>query len=89
MTLRPTLAAITLFALPVTCIGGVAMARPGSDTATTGGTTTVRTTQTQRKIERPRPGTPLKPRMIEAPGAAVMMIPAGYDATQTGPFSPL
>lgn len=85
MTLRPLLAAATLLAAPA-ALANAAWAQPGSETTTS--STATRTTQTTRKVERTRPhGTPLKPRVIEAPGAALMMIPASYDPTQNGPFS--
>lgn len=83
MTLRPALAGIALLA---TLAAGVASAEPNTETTTASNVTAVRQSQTARKNDRVRPG-PLKPRVIEAPGAAVMMIPASFDATQTGPFS--
>ncbi len=86
MTLRSIIVGIALLTVPAV-VATAASAQPGSETTT--GSTTPRTTQTTRKVERTRPGTPLKPRVIEAPGAALMMIPASYDATQGGPFSPL
>ena len=83
MSLRPLIAVLTLFAAPVALAAG----QPGSET--TGASTTnapPRTTQPQRKVERLRPAPPLAPRVIEAPGAAVMMIPASFEPA-SGPFS--
>jgi hypothetical protein len=86
MALRYLFAAITVLAAPV-ALAATPSGQPGTDTATAG--VTARTTQPPRRIERTRPGTPLKPRVIEAPGAALMMIPASYDPSLPGPFSPL
>ena len=81
MTLRSFLSLIGLLSA-----ASAASAQPGSETTTAG--TTTRPQQTARKAERTRPGTtPLKPRVIEAPGAALMVIPASYDPAQNGPFS--
>lgn len=88
MTLRPFIAAFALLAAPSAMAAGDASAQPGVDTGTTATSTPSRTPQVQRKFDRVRPGTPLKPRVIEAPGAAVMMIPASFDSAM-GPFSPL
>lgn len=89
MTLRPLIAGTALLAATVGLAASAASAMPGPTAeASTAGTGTVptRPTQTQRRFDRLRPGVPLKPRVIEAPGAAVMMIPASFEPA-TGPFS--
>lgn len=87
MTLRPVLALLTLIAASSASATNAPPVTTNTDTAAST-TTTSRSTQTTRKVERARPSAPLKPRMIEAPGAALMMIPASYDPSRIGPFAP-
>ncbi len=91
MTLRPLIAGTALLAASVGLAATAASAAngPTAETSAVGSSgVPTRPSQMQRKTERYRPGVPLKPRVIEAPGAAVMMIPASYEPA-TGPFSPI
>ena len=92
MTLRPLIAGTVLLAASVGLSAAAANGPTGetvSAETSTAGTSGVpnRPSQLQRRYERYRPGVPLKPRVIEAPGAAVMMIPAAFEPAM-GPFSP-
>lgn len=72
MTLRPLGLILALLAVPAFAADSAsAPSQQTSDTAP------VRAGQPQRRTDR-KPMIPLKPRVIEAPGAAMMMIPAAY-----------
>ena len=85
MTLRPLIVGLALLTSPA-ALAATPASQPGSDTASAGTAAAPRTPQVTRKVDRTRPSL-LKPRVIEAPGAAVMMIPASFDPLQDGPFS--
>lgn len=86
MTLRTLLAAVAFVAAPAALAAGAPPTQSSSDSVSTASPTPRGTTVNRR--DRVRPGQPLGPRVIEAPGAAVMMIPASFDTMQNGPFSP-
>ena len=87
MTLRPFISAVMILAAPA-ALAAVAQPNQPSSDAASASAATARGSIVNRR-ERVRPTLPLKPRVIEAPGAAVMMIPASFDPTQNGPFAPL
>ena len=96
MTLRPLIAATALLAASAglattaaAAVNGPTTEAAPTETSSAGRTgAPTRPSQMQRRTERYRPGVPLKRRVIEAPGAAVMMIPASFEPAM-GPFSPL
>ncbi|MFD1786254.1 hypothetical protein ACFSC3_01590 [Sphingomonas floccifaciens] len=77
MTLRSLLAAAALLAAPAVQAADTAPPSTGTETgsrAESGSRATM-----PRKPERKLPGAPIRPRIVDAPGAALMMIPAAYD----------
>jgi len=76
MTLRPMLAAAVLLAAPA-----AQAADPSSASTTAESGTRAETSPPvamPRKVERKQPGAPARPRIFDAPGAALMMIPAAW-----------
>ena len=79
MTLRLTLAAAALLAAPVAQAADPSPANPNAETSTRG---EAPRTSMPRKLDRKAPGTPARPRIFDAPGAALMMIPAAWNPFQ-------
>ncbi|HET9511942.1 MAG TPA: hypothetical protein VFO80_12415 [Sphingomonas sp.] len=84
MTLRHVLAAAALIAAPAAQAADPSPAAQATDVGSRV-ETGVRGTAA-RKIERKQPGIPTRPRIIDAPGAALMMIPAAWDPEQATMF---
>lgn len=84
MTLRPLFAAVALLAAPAVQAAESSTAPQTAD----GGQRSESSPRTalQRKAERKQPGIPTRPRIIDAPGAALMMIPAAWDPRQMDDF---
>lgn len=84
MTLRHLLAAAALFAAPA-----VQAADPSPSAQTADTSPRVESSPRAalpRKVERKQSAIPTRPRIIDAPGAALMMIPAAWDPEQATMF---
>jgi len=75
MTLLRLTAAAALFVAPAAM---AADASPASQTGDTGASPPAQRVSVPRKPDRRAPGGTLRPRIVDAPGAALMLIPASW-----------
>lgn len=83
MTLRPTLALAALIATPALAAEPSASTSAASSASQPSVETSSARTSQRRNDRRPVP--PLRQRVIEAPGAAMMMIPASFSGRSANP----
>ncbi len=86
MTLRPLLAAAALLAAPAVQAADPSPSPQTADSAPRA-ENSLRAAMPRKSAERKQPGLPARPRVFDAPGVALMMIPAAWDPERATMFN--